>query len=156
MPVVHLRLHYLDELRRVYFTHVSAHIGFVTGIKQQPLPQPVTSHMKWLFLLAHRELWSRAWKQSPLLWNNIRYAFREPMSPLSRRNETHLFLHASAFSRLKETRAFNLCLLYLDERARSWGPPVRTGNGLLHCPLHCWHVCNGLSEWSSLLTDLCL
>jgi hypothetical protein len=32
---------------------------------------------------------------------------------------------------------------------------VRTGNGLLHCPLHYGHVCNGLPEWSSLLTDQC-
>jgi hypothetical protein len=55
--VVHLRLHYLDELRRVYFMRVSAHIGFVTGIKQRQLPQLVTGHVKWLFLWAHRELW---------------------------------------------------------------------------------------------------
>jgi hypothetical protein len=77
---------------------------------------------------------------------NIRDAFREPASPLSRRNETHLFLRVSAFSLLKETLAFNMRLLYVDEWARSWGPPVRIGNGLLHCPLHCGHVCNGLSE----------
>jgi hypothetical protein len=76
---------------------------------------------------------------------NIRDAFREPVSPLSRRNETHLFPRVSAFSRVKETCAFNLRPLYLDERARSWGPLVRTGNGILHCPLHCWHVRNGLS-----------
>jgi hypothetical protein len=49
-PDVNLRLHYLDELRRVYFTRVSVHIGFVTGIKQRPLPQLVTDHVKWLFL----------------------------------------------------------------------------------------------------------
>jgi hypothetical protein len=30
---MHLRLHYLDELRRVYSTRVSVHIGFVMGIK---------------------------------------------------------------------------------------------------------------------------
>jgi hypothetical protein len=57
MPDVHLRLHYLDELRRVYFTRVSVHIGFVTSIKQRPLPQLVTGHVKWLFLWAHMELW---------------------------------------------------------------------------------------------------
>jgi hypothetical protein len=56
-PGVHLRIHYINELRRVYFTHVSVHIGFVTGIKQRPLPQLVTGHLKWLFLWAHRELW---------------------------------------------------------------------------------------------------
>jgi hypothetical protein len=55
--VVHLRLQYFDELRHVYFTRVSADIGFVTGIKERPLPQLVTSHVKWLFLWAHRELW---------------------------------------------------------------------------------------------------
>jgi hypothetical protein len=46
-------------------------------------------------------------------------AFREPVSPMSRQKETHLFLRASVFSQLKETLAFNLLLLYLDERARS-------------------------------------
>jgi hypothetical protein len=45
--------------------------------------------------------------------------------------QTHLFLHMSAFSLLKETLAFNMHLLYLDERARSWGPPVRISNGLM-------------------------
>jgi hypothetical protein len=54
---MHLRLHYLDKLRRVYFTRVSGHIGFVTGIKQRLLPQLVTGHVKWLFLWVHRELW---------------------------------------------------------------------------------------------------
>jgi hypothetical protein len=54
---VYLCLLYLDEIRRVYFTHVLAHLGFVMGIKQQPLPQLVTGHVKWLFLWAHRELW---------------------------------------------------------------------------------------------------
>jgi hypothetical protein len=34
---------------------------------------------------------------------------------LSRRNETHLFPRVSAFSRLKETHAFNLRLLYIDD-----------------------------------------
>jgi hypothetical protein len=57
-----------------------------------------------------------------------------------------MFLHAPAFSLLKATLAFDLCLLYLDERAMSWGPPVKTGNGLLHFLLHCGHVCNGISE----------
>jgi hypothetical protein len=85
-------------------------------------------------------------KQSSYCEINIRDAFLEPASPLSRRNETHLFLRAFAFSLLKETLAFNLRLLYLNERDRSWGPPVRTDDGLLHCPLHCGHVCNGLSE----------
>jgi hypothetical protein len=38
------------------------------------------------------------------------------VSPLFRQNETLLFLRASAFYLLKETLAFNLRLLYLDER----------------------------------------
>jgi hypothetical protein len=50
MPDVHLRLHYLDEMRHVYFTRVSAQLVFVTDIKQRPLPQLVTGHVKWLFL----------------------------------------------------------------------------------------------------------
>jgi hypothetical protein len=54
---MYLRLLYLDEMRCVYFTHVSAHLGFITGIKQQLLPQLVTGHVKWLFLWAQRELW---------------------------------------------------------------------------------------------------
>jgi hypothetical protein len=56
MSNVHPRLHYLDEMRRVYFTRVSAQLVFVTGIKQRSLPQLVTGHVKWLFLWAHMEL----------------------------------------------------------------------------------------------------
>jgi hypothetical protein len=95
----------------------------------------------------------RAWNRASYCEINFRDAFDEPTSPLSRRNETHLFPRASL---LKETLAFNLHLIYLDEWSRSWCPPVRTGNGLLHGPLHCGHFCNGLSEWSPLLTDQCL
>jgi hypothetical protein len=40
------RLQCLDEMRGVYFTCVSAQLVFVTGIKQQPLPQLVTGHVK--------------------------------------------------------------------------------------------------------------
>jgi hypothetical protein len=59
----------------------------------------------------------------------------EPTSPLSRRNETHLFLRTSAFSLLKEMLAFNLRLLYLDERP---GPGAHrsglvTGFYTTHC-----------------------
>jgi hypothetical protein len=46
MPVVYLRLFYLDEMRRVNFARISAHLGFIMGIKQQPLPQLVTGHVK--------------------------------------------------------------------------------------------------------------
>jgi hypothetical protein len=41
-----LRLRSLDEMRRVYFTRVSAQLVFVTSIKQQPLPHLATGHMK--------------------------------------------------------------------------------------------------------------
>jgi hypothetical protein len=54
---MHLRLNYLDELRHVYFMSVSAHIRFVTSIKQRPLAQLVTGHVKCQFLWAHMELW---------------------------------------------------------------------------------------------------
>jgi hypothetical protein len=138
---LYLCLLYLDEMRHVYFTRVSAHLGFVTGIKQRPLPQLVTcfSGLTGDFGNGHEN-------RARYCEINIGDACCEPTSPLSRRNETHLFPRASAVSQLKETRAFNSRLLYLGERARSWGPPVRIGNGLLHYPLHCWHVCNGLSE----------
>jgi hypothetical protein len=55
--VVDLCLIYLDEIIHVYFRRVLAHLGFVTDIKQQLLPQLVTDHVKWLFLWAHMELW---------------------------------------------------------------------------------------------------
>jgi hypothetical protein len=41
-----LRLRYLDEMRRAYFARISAQLGFVTNIKQQPLSQLVTGHVK--------------------------------------------------------------------------------------------------------------
>jgi hypothetical protein len=41
-----LRLRCLDEMRRVYFMHVSAQLVFVTGMKQQLLPQLATGHVK--------------------------------------------------------------------------------------------------------------
>jgi hypothetical protein len=118
-PDVHLRLHYLDELRCVYFTRVSVHIGFVTGIKQRSLPQLVTGHMKWLFLWSIWNFCNMHENRARYCEINIRDALREHASPLSRRNETHLFLHTSSFSLLKEMLAFNMRLLYLDERARS-------------------------------------
>jgi hypothetical protein len=52
-----LCLRCLDEMRHIYFMRVSAQLGFVTGIKQQLLPQLVTSHVKMTISLAHRELW---------------------------------------------------------------------------------------------------
>jgi hypothetical protein len=147
---------YLDKMRRVYFTRVSTHLWFVTRIKQWPLPQLVTDHVKWLFLWPTGNFGNGHGNRARYFEINITDTCREPVSPLSRWNDTHLFPHASASSQLKEMRALNLRLLYLDERARSWGPPFRTGNGLLHCPIYYWHVCNELSKWSPLLTDQCL
>jgi hypothetical protein len=43
---VKLHLRCLDEMRCIYFTRVSTQLGFVTGTKEQPLPQLVTSHVK--------------------------------------------------------------------------------------------------------------
>jgi hypothetical protein len=43
---VNLRLLYLDEMRHVYSTRVSTQLGFVTGIRQQLLPQLVIGHVK--------------------------------------------------------------------------------------------------------------
>jgi hypothetical protein len=46
-----LRLRCLDEMSHVYFTRVSAQLGFVMCIKQQPLPQLVTGHVKMIVSL---------------------------------------------------------------------------------------------------------
>jgi hypothetical protein len=146
----------VDQMRRVYVTCISAELGLVTSIKQQPLPQLINGHVKWLFLWTIGNFGNRHQKRAHYCELNIRDACCEPTSRLSRQNETHLFSRASAVSRLKETRSVNPRFLYLDERAELWGPPVSIGNMLLHCPLHCWHVCNRHSEWSPLLTDQCL
>jgi hypothetical protein len=65
---------------------------------------------------------------------------------MSRRNETHLFLHASAFSLLKEMLAFNLRLLYLDE----WPGPGAHQSGLVTGFYTAHYIvgifCNGLYE----------
>jgi hypothetical protein len=53
---------------------------------------------------------------------------------------------------ISETRVVNQHLRCLNERSTLWGPPASTGNGLLRCPLLCWHVCNGCSNWSQLLS----
>jgi hypothetical protein len=47
---------------------------------------------------------------------------------------------------ISATRVVNLRLRCLDERAMLWGLAVSTGNGLLLCPLLCWHICNGCSN----------
>jgi hypothetical protein len=114
---VNMRLLCLNQMRRIYFTRVSTQLGLVTGIKQQPLPQLVTGYVKWLFLWPTGNFGNRHENRARYCELNIRDACCEPASPLSRRNETHLFSHASVVSRLKETHAVNPCLLYLDEQA---------------------------------------
>jgi hypothetical protein len=109
-----LRLRCLNEMRSVYFTHVSAQLVFVTGIKQQPLPQLGTCHVKMTVSLG-------------------------PHGTLVTGTKTK---HVTVKS-ISETRVVNLRLRCLDEWATLWGPPVTTGIGLLRCPLLCWHVCNG-------------
>jgi hypothetical protein len=89
------------------------------GIKQQLLlSQLVTGNVKWLFLWAQMNFGNGHESKALYCEINRRDACREPASPLSRRNEMHMFPRASAFSRLKGTRAFNLRVLYLDERAK--------------------------------------
>jgi hypothetical protein len=67
--------------------------------------------------------WSREMAISGPTWNFGNGHETEPVNvkltsepPPFRKNETHLFPHASTFSLLEETLAFNLRLLYLDER----------------------------------------
>jgi hypothetical protein len=112
-----LRLRCLNEMRHVYFTHVSAQLGFVTDIKQQPLPQLVTGHMKMTVSLGPQGTLVTGTKTEPVTMKSI-----------------------------MEIRAVNLHLRCLDERAMLWGPPVSTGNERLWCPLLCWHNCNGCSN----------
>jgi hypothetical protein len=99
-----LRLRCLDEMRRVYFTRVSAQLRFVTVIKQQPLPQLVTGHVKMTISMGPQRTLVTGTKTEPVTVKSI-----------------------------SETRAVNLRLQCLDERAKLWGPPVSTGNGLLRC-----------------------
>jgi hypothetical protein len=115
--IMKLRLRCLDEMRCVYFTHVSAQPGFVTGIKQQPLPQLVTGHVKMTVSLGSQGTLVTDTKTKPVTVKSI-----------------------------SATCVVNLRLQCLDERAMLWGPPVSIGNGLLRCSLLCWHVCNGCSN----------
>jgi hypothetical protein len=104
-------------MRRVYFTRVLAQLVFVTGIKQQLLPQLVTGHVKMTVSLGPHGTLVAGTKTKPVTVKSK-----------------------------SETRVVNLHLRCLDERATLWGPPVSTGNGLLRCPLLCWHVCNECSN----------
>jgi hypothetical protein len=108
---VHLRLHYLDELRHVYFTCISAH-RIRNG--HQTTTVTTTSHRS-------REMVVSLGPQGTLV-TGMKI---EPvtMKLTSETCSMNLCLRGSAFSRLKEMRAFNQRLLYLHERARSWSPP---------------------------------
>jgi hypothetical protein len=101
-------------MKRIYFTRVLAQLVFITGIKQQPLSQLVTSHVKMTVSLGPQGTLVTGTKTNPITVKSI-----------------------------SETRVVNLRLRCLNERATLWGPPVSTGNGLLRCQLLCWHVCNG-------------
>jgi hypothetical protein len=112
-----LCLQCLHKMRRIYFTHVSAQLGFVTGIKQQPLPQLVNGHVKMTISLGPQGTLVIGTRTEPVTVKSI-----------------------------SEMCVMNLRLRSLDERAKFWSPPVSTGNGLSPCLLHCWHVCNGCFE----------
>jgi hypothetical protein len=122
-----LLLQCLDEMRRVYFTRVLAQLVFITGIKQQPLSQLATNHVKMIVSLGPQGTLVTGTKTKPVTVKSI-----------------------------SETRVMNLCLRCLNERATLWGPSVSTGNGLLWYPLLCWHVCNRCSNCSLLLSGQCL
>jgi hypothetical protein len=66
-----LRLRYLDEMRRVYFTCVSAQLGFVTGTKQQLLPQLVTGHVKMIVSLVPQGTLVTGTKTKPVTVKSI-------------------------------------------------------------------------------------
>jgi hypothetical protein len=83
------------------------------GIKQQPLSQLVTGHVKMTISLGSQGTLVMGTRTEPVTVKSI-----------------------------SETHAVNLRLRCLDERAKFWGPPISTGNGLLWCPLYCSHVCN--------------
>jgi hypothetical protein len=66
-----LCLRCLDEMRRVYFTRVSAQLGFVTGIKQQPLPQLVTDYVKMTVSLGPQRTLVMGTKTEPVTVKSI-------------------------------------------------------------------------------------
>jgi hypothetical protein len=84
-----LHLRCLDEMRRLHFTCVSAQLGFVTGIKQQLLPQLVTGHVKMTVSLGPQGTLVTGTKTEPITVKLI-----------------------------LETRVVNLRLRCLDERAK--------------------------------------
>jgi hypothetical protein len=67
-----------------------------------------------------------------------------------------MFPRASTFSLLKETLAFNLRLLYLDERARSWDTPAGLVTGFYTaCYIVGMFVTSFPNEARYLLINVC-
>jgi hypothetical protein len=95
-----LHLRCLDEMRRVYFTCISVQLVFVTGIKQQPLPQLATGHVKMTLSLGPLGTLVTGTKTKPVIVKSI-----------------------------SETRVVNLRLRCLNDRATLWGPPVSIVTG---------------------------
>jgi hypothetical protein len=62
-----LHLRYLEEMRRVYFTCVSAQLGFITGIKQQL----VTGHVKMTVSLGPQGTLVTGTKTKPITMKSI-------------------------------------------------------------------------------------
>jgi hypothetical protein len=87
------------------------------GIKQQPLPQLATGHVKMTVSLGPQGTLVTGTKTKP-----------------------------DTVKSISETRVVNLRLRCLNEWATLWGPPVSIGNGLLQYLLLCWQVCNGCSN----------
>jgi hypothetical protein len=81
---VKLRLRCLDEMRRVYFTRVSTQLGFIRDIKQQPLPQLVTGHVKMIVSLGPQRTLVTGTKTEPVTVKSIGDAYGKPASPMSR------------------------------------------------------------------------
>jgi hypothetical protein len=86
-------------------------------IQQQPLPQLVTGHVKMTISLG-------------------------PQGTLV----TGIRTQPGTVKSISETCVVNLRLRCLNEQAKLWAPMVSTGNRLLRCPLHCWHVCNECAD----------
>jgi hypothetical protein len=78
----------IDEITHVHFTRVSANLGFVTGIKQQLLPQLSPIMWNGCFSGSTGNFCNGHENRACYCEINIRDVCREPASPLSRWNET--------------------------------------------------------------------
>jgi hypothetical protein len=106
-------------MRHIYFTRVSAQLVFVTGIKQQPLPQLVTGHVKMTVSLGPHGTLVRGTKTKPITVKSV-----------------------------SETRVVNLHLRCLDERAGFYGSRYFVGMFVTGVPIEARYsvisVCNEL------------